>query len=295
MVIHMKKSQFEEIKKLAKHDITAGVYKNRWKYLLCIPLVCIFFFNYCEQVNGFFENAPHAFEPSFMDFMLYVFKGKIFIFIDNRTRYEIPFMWLTTQMMALYIVGSYASDDRTRTGQQYLLRCTHTSSWYIGKLFYSIVSVGLFYLEICILGFLFTVPFSKQVFTLHSDLILMSTNIHIERHTQLDIYRSVFVMPCLTAMVLGQMFIVLQLVIKPSYSYIASLFYILCSDYYPSSFLIGNYSMIVRNVQENTEHGEVLTKCFDPVSGILLEISISILLIFLGKLILKKYDYLERE
>lgn len=294
-MIHMKKSQFEEIKKLAKHDISAGVYKNRGKYLLCIPLVCIFFFNYCEQVNGFFENALHAFEPSFMDFMLYVFKGKIFTFIDNRTRYEIPFMWLTTQMMALYIVGSYASDDRTRTGQQYLLRCTHTSSWYIGKLLYGIVSVGLFYLEICILGFLFTVPFSKQVFTLHSDLILMSTNIHIERHTQLDIYRSVFVMPCLTAMVLGQMFIVLQLVIKPAYSYIASLFYILCSDYYPSSFLIGNYSMIVRNVQENTEHGEVLTKCFHPVSGILLEIAISILLVFLGKVILKKYDYLERE
>lgn len=294
-MIPMKQSQFSEIKKLARHDITVGVYKNRWKYLLCVPLICIFFFNYLEQVNGFFEGGVHTFQPSFMDFMLYVFKGKIFTFIDNRIRYEIPFMWLTTQMMALYIIGSYASDDRTRIGQQYLLRCTHTSSWYIGKLLYGIVSVGLFYLEIVILGFLLTVPFSGQVFTLHSDLILMSTNIHIERHTMMDIYRSVFIMPCLTAMVLGQMFILLQLVIRSSYAYIAALFYILCSDYYPSSLLIGNYSMIVRNVQENTEHGEILGKCFHPVIGILLEIGILVLLVAVGNQILKRYDYLERE
>ena len=116
-IMHKGKSFGQEILKLSSRDIRTGIYQNRLKYLWAIPLILIFFFNFREHVNGFFSDGPHQFEPSFMDFCLYLFKGKVFTLPDPHVKYEIPIMWLTTQMYALYIIGSYPSDDRTRLGQ----------------------------------------------------------------------------------------------------------------------------------------------------------------------------------
>lgn len=293
-IMHKGNSPVREILKLSSRDIRTGIYQNRWKYLWTIPLILIFFFNFREHVNGFFDYGPHQFEPSFMDFCLYLFKGKVFTLPDPHVKYEIPIMWLTTQMYALYIIGSYPSDDRTRLGQQYLLRCTHSTSWYLAKMIYGLVSIGLFYLEILVIAFLVTVPISKEVFTAHPELVRMCSNIHLERHTALDLYRSVFVMPWLTAETMGQAYIFLQLLIRPAYAFLASLLYILCSDFYMSKFLIGNYSMIVRNVQENTFDGMTMDSV-DPAAGIGIELLCIAVFWAAGKLILKKYDYLERE
>ena len=61
-----------------------------------------------------------------------------------------------------------------------------------------------------------------------------------------------------------------------------------------SKFLIGNYSMIVRNVQENTFDGMTMDSV-DPAAGIWIELLCIAVFWAAGKLILKKYDYLERE
>ena len=131
---------------------------------------------------------------------------------------------------------------------------------------------------------------------MHEDLIAMSSGIFIANHTTLDIYRAVFVMPFLTSLVFGIAMVVLQLVVKPVYVYGIELVYILASDYKLSYFLIGNYSMIVRNVQQNRQFiEEGITGFIDPAKGIVIELILIVVLCIAGNIVLKKYDYLERE
>ena len=292
----MRQSYFKEIIKQSSHDIYAGEYKNRYKYLIVLALLVVYFCNYKIQIHAMYMNEPYTVPSSFMDMCIYLFKGKIYFTTNPNMKYEIPYMWLSEQMITLYIVGSYASDERTRLGQQYLIRTSHTSSWLLGKVAYAVVSIVLYYCLLFVFTFAVTVPFSHQVFTMHEDLIAMSSGIFIANHTTLDMYRAVFVMPFLTSLVFGIAMVVLQLVVKPVYVYGIELVYVLASDYKLSYFLIGNYSMIVRNVQQNRQFiEEGITGFIDPAKGIVIELILIVVLCMAGNLVLKKYDYLERE
>lgn len=289
----MNKTLLTESKKLSVQDIRIGVYNNRYKYLLGCGLLIMYFCNYRIQIDAFFYGSTPAYSPSFMDMCIYLFKGKLFFTSDARMRYEIPFMWLSEQMYALYIVGSYAHDTRTKIGQQYLIRTQYTLSWLIGKFVYVIASLFIFYFILFLFTFCVTVPFSHEIFTLHPDLIAMTSNIHIVNHTLLDLYRGVFILPFLTSVTLGIGMVVLQLIVKPVYAYVVLFVYLIASDFYLSYFLIGNYSMLIRNIQENRMDSSCTF--INPSIAIGIEFALIILFVCIGNAVLKKYDYLERE
>ena len=103
-------------------------------------------------------------------------------------------------------------------------------------------------------------------------------------------------MPVLTSILFSFAQVIMQLMVKPIFSYLGILFYSLLSDYVLSYFLIGNYSMIVRNIQENAVDGIVNpAKYIDPSRGILIEVICMSVLFVAGQCLLRKYDYLERE
>lgn len=288
------KLDIDEIWKLSCRDIRDGFMRNRKKYLGIILLVFIFFFNFKIQVNAYYGG--NIYSASFMDLAVYVCKGKVYFNPDARTKYEIPFMWLAIQMYIAYLIGDYASEDRTKLGQQYILRSTHMGNWLAGKWVYCVFNCLLFYAIMFAVCFAVTVPISHSIFAIHEELNLVTSCLHIARHTTFDLYRGVFIMPVLTSILFSFAQVIMQLMVKPIFSYLGILFYSLLSDYVLSYFLIGNYSMMVRNIQENAVDGIVNpAKYIDPSRGILIEVICMSVLFVAGQCLLRKYDYLERE
>lgn len=285
---------WQEIWKLSVRDIKESIHRNKWKYIGIVFLMLIFYFNFRVQLHAYYEDSSA--DASLMDLLLYVCKGKPFFNPDMRTRYEIPFMWLGMQMYISFLIGNYADEDRTRLGQQYIYRTTHMGNWLAGKVVFCIFNCILFYLILFATCFVLTVPVSHSIFTIHEEMNLVTSCLHIERHTLADLYRGVFLMPLATSIILAVLQTVLQLVMKPIFSYLGILLYCLASDFMLSYYLIGNYSMIVRNVQENAVDGITNSAQFiDPFLGLIIETGLFFGLFLIGQCILRKYDYLERE
>lgn len=71
-----------------------------------------------------------------------------------------------------------------------------------------------------------------------------------------------FILPPMAAIALGMVQMTLSLFMKPVFSYICSLVYLLASAYYTSPALLGNYAMVLRSEQ-------VMENGVSPTVGVL--------------------------
>ena len=133
--------------KLLRHDLRCGLL--RWRYLLVPALVllpCIV----CRS-EVVLTGAP----GTWMDYMLYCFKGSLPLNASSELTLALPTFWLLAMAGCLLLNLDYLLSDLTQAGQQIIFRSGKRRGWYLSKCVWNLCSCGLSLALICgsVLGF----------------------------------------------------------------------------------------------------------------------------------------------
>lgn len=217
---------------------------NLWKYILgMLP----FILSALMLANIGEHSMEEAVSPSFLDSVLYLFKG-IRIFIPVReNKFEVPVMWMTVQVFVSMIVYHFPRDDFEKYGVQTLTRVHSKKRWWVSKYIWTVNSVIMYYVAgylsiavICVLRGNFS-------FAPNHVLNLLVNEINTQEIPLIPLCLACILIPVLTSAALSVLQMTISFWLNPIYSYIIILSYIIISVYYCKPWLMGANAMMLRN------------------------------------------------
>lgn len=270
-----------------KYDTIQGVVCNRKKFLV-LTIFCIVICLFCyKEIEVLIDMGYISSTPGVLEFILYFAGGMREYIPESNLPFQVPFAWLSVNLLLAYIIGDYVTKDLYNIGIQMILRSSHKYIWILGKIIYSIISTLLVYILQFIVCYFFGGCLGNVELEVLDDIWELFYGINPSLYSNFEIVAGLIVLPVFTSIVISVIQIFLTLYIKPVYSFIVVSIYLITSAYWKSYIFIGNYSMFLRNDQI-CENGMVQTTCFTNLLCILLSAIVLIILIF------SKYDIIEK-
>ena len=244
--------------KLLRHDLRCGLL--RWRYLLVPALVllpCIV----CRS-EVVLTGAP----GTWMDYMLYCFKGSLPLNAGSELTLALPTFWLLAMAGCLLLNLDYLLSDLTQAGQQIIFRSGKRRGWYLSKCVWNLCSCGLYLALICgsVLGF--TLLFGGQASAQSTPEIL---EIHFQEMgtemARLTLWQGVIaavLMPLVTLMALSMLQMALSLLVRPIVSFLVTFAILVLAVYCNLPILPGTGAMVIRS-------GLLLPEGISPGTGAL--------------------------
>lgn len=273
--------QNKVFRQLIQHDLHTGLLSNLPKYLLGA-------FVFCFGAIMFFSSAQAMeLQGSAFDCAVFIYRGMhVYIPADNEI-FPIPMLWLMLQIVIAFLIISYPTQDLYAYGIQVLTRAKSRKLWWLSKCVWNLISVLLFYFMGFIVIIIFSLLSGDPSFALNEQSNIMINEFVIQSVPYSKVFTAVFVLPVLTSCAVSLLQMVLNFILQPIYSYLVVISLLLASAYYSSPFLIGNYSMLLRN--EIVYEGGVNTTI-----GMAVNLLIMLFCIFFGMHYLKRYDILKK-
>jgi len=234
----MKVKQFS---KVLKHDLIEGITDNLPKYII----VFLLFLFTC----GMFLSNISSLETkgSILDFAIYIYKGMEVYVYSPDNHFRLPMIWLMTQVLVAFLIIGYPNKDMYTYGVQVLVRTKRKLLWWTAKCIWNAVSVIIFYAVGFLTIFLFALTFGKVSFQANDALNIAGNQIDTSNINYFSLVFAVFFLPVITSVALSLFQMALSYIIKPIFSYMIIIILSVASAFYCSPFLIGNYSMLLRN------------------------------------------------
>lgn len=270
-----------------KHDMISGVLGG-WKKIIPFVLLIISFCTYlyieCANMKdiGYVDGVP-----TIADMLLYIFRGMREYMPELDYSFDIPITWLLMQVYIAYVIGNYASKDLGGYGQQFLLRSTKKSYWFLSKCVYCLVNILAYYITTFIIVTICSILFGNISLELSADIGSTMSEIDVTLFSSMSFIFHIIVLPISTSLVVSLVQLLLSLYVKPILSFTFVVSYQALSAYKVSYFLIGNYSMALR-CDPFLEDG------VNGLFAIIIEIIMIVIIIPFGCITLRKYDYLEK-
>ncbi|MGN0327387.1 MAG: hypothetical protein ACI4D4_00265 [Lachnospira sp.] len=194
---------------------------------------------------------------------------------ENNKYFELPVIWMTVQMLLLSLVFSYPEKDLSNNGYNILLRCGSRRKWWLSKLMWGIIQILLGYLVILIVIGIYAMVSGTGEIILHKE--------YLQYYYGADIISNSFKMDGLMGVLIyglgiSVLHMTFSMIISPLISAIGIIVYDVLSAYIMSPFLIGNISMLLRNVNYVDDGIKIVltSLCFLIISIIVFWISIEI-------------------
>lgn len=283
----MEKRKIHELSCQLKHDFFSGVLGG-WKkiipFVAIILSLCVYFSVSCAELEkiGFVKGSP-----TIADTLIYIFRGMRPYNPKIELQFEIPIAWLMIQLYIAFVIGNYAIQDMSGYGQQFLIRATTKKQWFIGKCFYCVTNVLLYYLLVYFVVIAYSLVMGTASFSFSSDICFTMSEIQSSLLTYSSFVLNIIVLPMLTSIVMALTQLLLSLYIKPALSYAVVIVYQALSAYYVSYFLIGNYSMILR-CKPFLDNG------INTILALIIDIVVILGVVIAGLITLRKFDYIEK-
>lgn len=226
--------------KLIKHDIRQGIICNWLKYVLAFFMVIfplLILWKMCSN-----ENIT----PSFIDYIIYIFKGMEIYVPSPTSTFKIPVIYLMFNIYIAFLVGNYPLNDLTGTAQNILLRTKNRLSWWLSKCIWNMGSVIVFYIVIFFTCFIFTL-FTGTLSLTPTNELHSYFGVNFSNVDEMRLVFTVAVLPLLTSIAVSLAQMALAFMMKPVNSYIIVVSFFVASAYFFSFLLIGNYPMLMRN------------------------------------------------
>ncbi len=270
-----------------RHDLHCGIVL-RWKLLL--PLVgaaltfCLILYFTCIEAAkaGRVQSSPATIE-----YFAFLLRGmrKFDPLIERR--FEIPVMWLVVHLYLAFAVGSYAVEDMSGFGMQFLLRSERKMGWYLGKYVYGMALVLVYYAVLALTAVLFSAAVGQFSLELNQEILFSICEINPEAATPAHLMLHLFALPVLTSMAITSCQILLSMYIRPVFSFAAVVGYEVFSAYFVSYALIGNFSMIMR-------FPPVLMNGLNAAAAVGIDAGVLAAALIAGCVFLQRFDFLEK-
>lgn len=271
--------------KLVRHDLRYGLLRKRYLIAFILAMIPCLEFQYALLIREMSGN--------WMDFLLNVFRGVAPLQSTSTiNEVQIPFVWLTILGACLYLNLDYMLYDLTTNGQQVIIRSGSRTGWFLSKCLWNILSTVCYFAFLALTQGLFawiagnglSLDNTPEVSQMLFGMVTFSpVSLTATEGLMLGL-----ILPCLTAVALNMLQMVLCLVVKPVVSYVACVALLILSVYWNSPFSLGNGAMAMRSsLVANGGHD----------SGFVAVVTIGaiVLLVVTGCLIFRRTDILNKD
>jgi len=267
-------------------DMKRGMRQNRIKYLVILLFTiacCCIMYRICHVKIG---RGVIAGMPNFMDYLLYIMQGCAEFKAKGNNVINIPPIWIFVQMMASFLVFSYAVKDLDKQGMIMLIKSANRTKWWLSKCIWNISTIVVMYLIIWCGVLIVAVATGEMGLLTTKDICREALDLTFEQE---GIRYSLIVMfmPLIMSLGISLMQMTLSLVIGPVFSFTFVLAVDILSVYFLNPFFVGNYSMMMRS-------DYVISNGVNPLVGAAISVVLGISGIILGNVYFKKYDILNK-
>lgn len=270
-----------------RFDIYNGILKKKKKLASIFMIFLAINILYTNYIFAFIKNGiiPCIKVMNLGDYIMYYLSG-ISEYIPNKnTPFPLPFLWMFQSLGCCYFCLHYPLEDLRSTGKHRLILCGNRCTWWISKCVWTCVNVLVYYITAYIssllVGAVVGVSFSGTITEYTIYLLRLTGNMNIAPYDgtlQFLIIPLVLCSICILQMLLS-------LIIKPIYSFIAIATYLLASAYFKTPLLIGNFAMLARSSLIDVNGFSVKTVLF-------VTLSVMITSIICGNIIFMRKDVL---
>ena len=231
--------------KLVAYDLRKGLL--RWRYLGSMFI----FFVPCMEL---WMNIRYLDNPgSFMDYMLYLFKGTepIAKYDGILTQVRMPIVWILSVTGCLFLNLDYLPKELSFSGQNVFVRSNSRKWWYLSKCVWNLCSCALYFflavltaaIAVLMTGANFSLENTPEVSKVVFGAVILEP---LNLNSLIGILIS-FVLPYITVAALSLLEMLLCLRFKPVMSFIICICILVLSVYWDSPFAIGNGAMVIRS------------------------------------------------
>lgn len=226
--------------RLLEYDFKEGTRQNRLRYLVgCGVLLFI-----CQIVVN--EGLPAEDRYSYINGLVYIFDGIPEYVKSKSSEFTIPVIWLLYQSYLLFLVGSYPVNDMAGYGRNILLFSRNRNQWWMSKCIWITGSVMLYYC-LCYVFLWFSLALHGRSIMSVVDNPVLSV-IMSDGNQLWVLIGSVVMLPYITSLTLSLLQMFLSFFSRPAFGYLVSICILVISVYIKNPLIIGNYSMMSRNV-----------------------------------------------
>jgi hypothetical protein len=232
-----------------------GFGQNKWKFLVSgiAALILCFVFQSQGGILGGSEYSADALSPTVADYLVFMELG-MEVYIPSPTNpFEIPIFWLIPPILIALLVSSYPTEDLKDYAINVLCRVRNKKVWWNAKCAWVVLTVIAFYALYFAVSFLYALIGNGAVSWMPNETVENVVNglsfAHIDAK---DLYVA-FCVPVAVSVALALCQMLLSFILRPVFGFLIIMVYLMASVYYFSPFLIGDYSMLIRNGFFNPE------------------------------------------
>lgn len=234
------------IKGILLYECKNGFYQNRVQIFIGIG-VLVFIIYMVIQDSILLNNYVNI-----GDCWFYLFSGSPEYIYSSDAKFELPILWFLFHTYLLYMICNYPVNDLDELGLQSMMLSKSREKWLTGKLVWAITMVCVYY----ILAFLVMIVeviiknnFLEQKIGLEFTTLIMGDKGFVP-----------YILPLISDIAIAILQMSLSFLFNPFCAFVFSILYFILSVYFKNPFLLGNYSMFLRNISFsenglNTEYG----------------------------------------
>lgn len=225
---------------LIQHDFMIGLLRNWLKYLFGVFIFLV----PCVMLNNMTDY--YELQPSFMDYLINIFKGMEIYVPDPSNPFIVPINFLIFNVYLAFIVGSYPLKDLYSTAQNVLIRSKTRWRWWLSKCIWNTVSVIVYYLLLYVTVFVFA-GLTGKLSMAPTEVSWNYLSINVVGATVEELIVAVAIIPIVTSVAISIFQMALSFIANPTISYLFVVVVFVASAYYFNPALIGNYPMLLRS------------------------------------------------
>jgi hypothetical protein len=238
--------------KLLRYDLWAGFSQNKAKYLVALLAFITLCVLYRSQTQTLWvddgKGGLQLFSGgrSISDYLIFMFKG-IDVYVPSPSNpFTVPIFWMILQVLVAFLVSVYPTDDLRTYALNVLTRVRSRRVWWAAKIVWTVLTVCSFYLLCLAVVVVFALLTGDGALLPISAISLYSNGIDALALSSAELC-GILLLPVFVSVALSVAQVSLSFVIKPALSFLSVMAYCTASAYLYSPFLLGDYSMILRN------------------------------------------------
>lgn len=267
---------------LLKHDIFEGVI-CKWKYYFLTVLFFAFVdFVFVTNVISSFIAFNINIQCSITDIVINTFLGNEPFDPAVNKGVSLSVTWFIFHALLFFFISLYITDDLKKNAISLLLRVKSKQLWWTSKFIWCIITVVVYYFLFLAIAVIFASCFGIASFDVSSLIADEFFGIQILDISVWKMFFSSLLLPMMISVAIAVFECALCLIIKPIYSFIILICYLVASTFYCSEYLLFNFSMVIRNK-------------FEGVNGVLNQYAVLITILIIAVSYLVGLSFIKRK